>query len=151
EVAERGAERVDITLHPSQQAREAQPIQPSRPPEVAGRDAPPRASPGVPLYAKVAFGVGATGLAFGAVTGVAALSHVGSARKLCVGDSCDPAASHDIDAAKSFSHLSTIGFSIGLIGAAVGLVGVLTSRDTAPPPNVSASLTGAGGGVAGRF
>ncbi|MBK6696093.1 MAG: hypothetical protein IPG50_28365 [Myxococcales bacterium] len=154
-VTERSAQRVDLAMRALTSA--ATPVTRPLAAEPARAEATPSARPApeehaaVPLYAKVAFGVGAVGVGVGAVVGAMALSRVSRARELCVGNECDPAASNDIEASKSLSHVSTAAFAVGLVGASIGLVGLLTRSTAASSPRVEAYVNATGAGVAGSF
>ncbi|MFO0675791.1 MAG: hypothetical protein U0169_04615 [Polyangiaceae bacterium] len=159
-IAERANDKVDLALRPARPGAPA-PATASVPPVTNhGGDAPtiltttspppPDASdPGVPLYAKIAFGAGAAGLVAGTITGLMAISRVEAAKKSCDGNVCDPVAKPDAQAAATLSHVSTIGFAVGLVGAGVGVYGVLTRNPK--PSKVEAYFTGTGAFVSGRF
>lgn len=156
-VAESATANVDITLTPTGRAPTASPAEraPTPTPTPASASAAPRApsrerAP-IPLYAGVLVGVGAVGIGAGAVSGVLALSHASDAKKLCQSTSCDPAAGSDIDAAKTWSHVSTVAFAVGVVGAGVGLIGIMSRGEVDAPAKVDAYFTGTGGGIAGRF
>jgi hypothetical protein len=68
--------------------------------------------------------VGAAGIAAGAVAGILALSDAGSLRQLCANHTCANAsdfskASDIANRGKAETTISTVGFSVGLVGAAV--------------------------------
>jgi hypothetical protein len=85
----------------------------------------------------IGFGVGAAGLAVGSVAGALSLSKASSAKENCQGSSCTPAAQDDIDASKSLATVSNIGFGVAIVGAAVGVYGLLSSGG-APPERAPA-------------
>lgn len=153
-IAERATDEVEVTMRGSTVATDG-----PRPQEggVAPAPTPARDSAPVPLYAKVALGVGGVGLGVGAITGLMALARVNTAKKLCVGNDCDPAAAGDIDAANTLSHVSTVGFALGVVGAGVGLYGIFargpasTNAASRGGSTVHAYFTGTGGGLAGSF
>ena len=72
----------------------------------------------VPVY--VAFGIGGAGLVLGGVTGVLAMSKASD----CPNKVCPTQG--DLDSAKSMATISTIGFGVGIAGAAVGTILLLT-------------------------
>jgi hypothetical protein len=74
----------------------------------------------VPAF--VAFGVGAAGLATGAVTGAISLSKVSDLHNRCPSDRCGPAEQSEIDSTKTMGWVSTIGFAVGGAGVATGAV-----------------------------
>jgi hypothetical protein len=117
-------ERRDVTLTlgrdaPKAARTEPVPMAPQRP-----------RSAGAPVVAIVGFGAGAAGIAVGSVTGILSLVAADRAHDQCDGDACPPAASDDIDSAKSFGVVSTIAFGVAAVGIAVGVVSLLV-RDGA--------------------
>ncbi len=106
--------------------------------------------------AYVGFSVAAAGLILGGVTGGLALSHKNNATPSCDGNRCPPSVHDEVDSAKSMATISTIGFVVGGVGAAVGLAGLIW------PSSASASTQSArarihpvlyptGAGVVGCF
>src|SRR6478735_4923183 len=92
-------------------------VAPSTPPE------PTNQKSKAPVF--VAFGVAGAGLIVGGVTGALALSKASDCpNKVCESQS-------DLDSAKTMATISTIGFSVGVAGVAVGTILWLTgsSRD----------------------
>lgn len=132
---------VDIELRP-----EGAPAQP--PPEKPA-EAEPAAEPGSIVPAVVAFSIGGVGLGVGAVTGAIFLSQMGDLHDRCPEDRCDAAAQGDIDSAGTMGNVSTIGFGVGIAGAAVGVVllalrsdgGASTSASTPARAPGSVALT----------
>jgi hypothetical protein len=106
---------------------QATPIAPARP-----------RSGGVPLVSWIGFGVGTAGLAVGSVTGVMAVSREGEIAKRCAGTECGPEVASDLDAARSVATISTIGFIVAGVGAAVGVVGLFVGR----PSGAASGTTG---------
>jgi hypothetical protein len=70
----------------------------------------------------VGFGVGAAGLAVGTITGILALSQESDLESTCPNQVCGRDADGDLDAAYTMAHVSTVGFIVGGVGVAVGLV-----------------------------
>ncbi len=116
---------------------------------------PPQSPSHVPAY--IAFGVGVAGVGVGAVTGVLALGKKSSLDTAC-GPSktgCPSTSQSDIDSAKTFGTVSTIGFIVGGVGVAAGIVLLLTegssSNATATvgsvhvTPDIGAGFVGAHG------
>lgn len=112
------------------------------------------------------FGVAVIGIGVGAVTGIMSLTQTNELKKICPNDQCPPGKEGDIDSAKALGNISTAAFVVGGIGAAVGIVGLLTSggeKKEAPaarvprpasafaPENVRAVLGPSYVGVAGAF
>lgn len=111
----------------------AVPIAP--PPPVAG---PSRDN----TLAYVLLGVGGVGLITGTVTGFMAIGKKDSLD--CPDQQCPPAQHDQLDSAKTFATISTVGFGVGIASAAVGTVLLLTGSKTEAAP--SARL----GGVTAR-
>lgn len=109
----------------------APPTQATLPPP-APESAPAAGSGGNRTLAYVMLGVGGAGLITGSVTGLMAMSKKSSLD--CPDDKC-PAPEHDkLDSAKTLATVSTIGFGVGIAGAAVGVVLLLTGGKTEAPP-----------------
>lgn len=83
---------------------------------------------GIPLISWVGFGVGAAGLAVGSVTGVMAISQEGDIADRCTGKQCGTGVESDLDAARTVATVSTVGFIIAGVGAAVGVAGLFVGR-----------------------
>jgi hypothetical protein len=103
-----------------------------------------------PVYA--ALGVGAVGLAVGAIAGLAAGSKDATIAAECDGNKCPPTARGDIDSFHAVAALSTASYVVGAAGAVVGATLWLIA------PRASASATSAhlwiqpgSGGLAGTF
>jgi hypothetical protein len=108
---------------------------------------------GVSPLVYVGFGVGAAGLAVGGVAGAMSLSHAAEAKEFCTNDVCAPAASEDLEASKKWGNISTIGFAVGGVGVAIGVVGLLTSGGSERPSTASVEpvIGPRWTGVRGRF
>jgi hypothetical protein len=83
----------------------------------------------------VGFGVGGAGLVTGMVTGLLAMDSARGAKEHCDGDRCPGALRSEIegqvDTAKTWGTISTIGFAVGIVGIGVGVYGVLhPTRET---------------------
>jgi hypothetical protein len=103
-------------------------------PDATSDAAPPRQ--GLPRYLPwVAFGVGAAGLVAGGITGVLAMSKHSTLNDACPGGRCPPDKQGDLDSYHSLGTISTVGFAVGGVGAAAGLVLLLTrpKGESAPP------------------
>ena len=106
-VAEGAEETVSISVSPA--------AAPPPPP-------PHEVEEGSMVPALVAFGVGAAGLGVGSVTGILALSKASELKDQCDGNRCAAALETDRDAVDTLSTLSTIGFVVGGVGVATGVV-----------------------------
>ncbi len=125
---------------------------PSRPQETGSRSWTP------PV---VAFGLGAAGLIVGSVYGLRAISKNDASSGHCdASNACDPEGGSLRDEARSFATISTIGFGVGLAGAAAGtylwLRGAGQTRkeaSTRPKTGIAPLTTPGGAGLSmiGRF
>jgi hypothetical protein len=81
-------------------------------------------------YIYGAAGVGALGILVGSITGVAVLGKKGTIDDNCVDTSCNATGKEAADSAKTLGTVSTIGFSVGIVGLAAAAVLLFTE----PPP-----------------
>ncbi|HYQ04098.1 MAG TPA: PEGA domain-containing protein [Polyangiaceae bacterium] len=101
---------------------------------VSGTTGPNQATPPEPSGKKskvpaiVAFSIGGAGLIAGGITGGIAISKAGN----CPNKVCDTQS--DLDSAKSMATISTIGFSVGIAGVAVGTILLLTGGSSSEKP-----------------
>jgi hypothetical protein len=78
----------------------------------------------------LAYGLGASGIAVGTIFGIATLSKKADLDDQCPSpDKCPRTAQPDIDAANLNATISTIGFGVGIAGAALGTYLLLTNED----------------------
>jgi len=98
-------------------------------PTTSTTSAPPEPAPhknNTPAY--VAFGVGGAGILVGSVAGILALGKASDCpNKVCKTQS-------DLDSAKSMATISTVGFGVGIAGAALGTVLLLINNKPEAPP-----------------
>ncbi|MBW2456322.1 MAG: hypothetical protein JRI68_17515 [Deltaproteobacteria bacterium] len=74
----------------------------------------------------VGFGLGAVGLGLGAITGGMAASKSSDLEESCPNDQCPRSSTEeDLDAALTLADVSTVGFIVGGVCAAVGVVGLV--------------------------
>ncbi len=115
---------------PVQQATE-QPKPPADDDKKKPPPPPPESPSHVPAY--IAFGVGIVGVAVGSVTGVLALGKKSTLDTACgPSKSCPPTSQSDLDSAKTLGTISTVGFIVGGVGIAAGVVLFLTEGSSAP-------------------
>jgi len=83
----------------------------------------------------VSFGVGAVGIAVGSVFGLMTLNEKSDADKQCDAQTkvCNAQGKSKIDTATTYGWVSTAGFGVGIVGAALGTYFLLTT------PSASAS------------
>lgn len=98
-----------------------------------------KAKSGSVVPAIVAFGVGAAGLALGGATGVLELGKVKDLEKRCPNKMCPVDAQADLDKANQLATLSTVGFVVGGVGVAAGVV-LLVVRKKEPTTSSSGAL-----------
>jgi hypothetical protein len=91
---------------------------------------PARSSTSPLVY--IGFGVGGVGLLVGSASGLWSLKKVSDAEDRCDGDRCPPSAREDIDSARTFGTISTIGFAVAVAGAGVGVYGLLNPTKIQP-------------------
>lgn len=70
---------------------------------------------------RVALGLGAGALAFGAVAGVVALVQTDAIKDNCVGDRCLTTDRGRADTARTWANLATVGLGVGAVGVGTGL------------------------------
>ncbi len=100
-----------------------------------------------------AFSVGGAALAFGGILGALQLGKVKDLEKVCPNKTCPAAAQADLDSAKQFATLSTVGFAVGGAGIATGVV-LLLVRKKAEPSRAAIIVPWVGvrsAGIAGVF
>jgi hypothetical protein len=99
-----------------------------------------------PAYA--AFGVGTVGIGVGAVAGLVAMNAASTVKDSCPGGHCPT--SDGLDAAsrgRTMATVSTIGFGIGIAGAAIGTYLLLST----PNATTTATISPTGVAIQGRF
>ena len=124
------------------------------PPPPPVHDAPPPPRPASRLPAYVALGIGGVGLAVGATFGLLAIHGKSQLDGECTDKRCPAGAQADLDGTRRQAAVSSVGFGVGVVGAVVGGLLLLTlPTDTATTS--SARLTpvlGLGSiGVRGAF
>lgn len=108
---------------------------------------------GKPLFIGGAVVAGA-GLVLGSVTGIMSLSKTSSIKSNCAGNTCPPSQQSNIDSASSLATISTIGFVVGGVGAAAGVIGLLMWQGESKAPqaaSVSPWIGPTSAGVRGTF
>jgi hypothetical protein len=92
----------------------------------------------VPAF--LALGVGAVGVAVGSVFGIMALGTKSTLDSVCVDKKCgSPSSQSDIDALQTRALISNIGFGVGLVGVATGVVLMIASRGGEGPQRAAAA------------
>lgn len=104
-------------------------------------DAPPPAPPNrTAAYACWAFG--AVGLGVGIGFGLAAMSDKSDLDERCVDDRCPASSEDSLNLAKTKGNISTIGFGLGAVGAALGTVFYFTAGDDSPSRDTAKARSG---------
>ncbi len=105
----------------------------------------------------VAFGVGAVGLGVGGVTGALVLGKKSTIDGHCADVQCDSEGLKAADSAKTLGLVSTIGFAVGAVGVAAGVVLLVTGGSGRPTtrsglaPVIAVSDRGGAAGLGGSF
>jgi hypothetical protein len=111
-----------------------------------GKPEQPAPSGGPGFWPWVALGVGGAGLLAGGITGGLALGAHSSLQNKCGGGgsgTCPPSAQSDVDSYNMFGAISTVGFVVGGIGAAAGVVLLVLKPNlvsTSPAPASASGL-----------
>ncbi len=87
------------------------------------------ATGGVSPWTFVGFGVGGAGLLLGTITGIVTLTKMSTLKDECPDNACQPEYHEDVDSVTTLSHVSTVGFVVGGVGVAIGLVGLFALSD----------------------
>ena len=124
------------------------PGQPVSPPAPAGPS-----SSGSPIPAIVAFAAGGIGVAVGSVLGLMAAGKKSSLDQVCQSKNCPTSSQGDIDAMNTDATVSTVGFSVGLVGVGVGIVLLMVhpGEGSASPSSVGFTVRPGGLGLSGAF
>jgi hypothetical protein len=141
DLPEGAQERVAIELQPGTGAPPVAPIEPIA--AASGTNEPSTSAP-TPVEAEtgaststssltyIGFGLAGVGITAGAITGALAYSKTGTAKDQCLDNVCPSTAQSDIDSAKSMGTISTVSFAVGLVGAAVGVYGLMNPSEPEP-------------------
>ena len=125
-------------------------------PKRAGASAPvgdDKAAPsgGTSPLVYVGFGTAVAGVAVGSIFGIITLGKGSDAKDACPSGVCSSqSAVDDAKSGQTFGTISTIGFIVGGLGAAVGIYGLAWGKPTAST-SVAASVGPMGGGLRGTF
>ncbi|MGD0524658.1 MAG: hypothetical protein ABSE49_05925 [Polyangiaceae bacterium] len=150
DVAEGGSVNAPITLEKDPNAVVAPPVPPPVPPPVdshtsfapptpppAPAPPPPSSFPGYLPW--TVMGLGGAGLVLGAVAGGIAIGKHSDLAKVCGGGTCNTDQQSAVDSYHSMGTLSTVGFVVGGVGVAAGVVLLLVKPSA---PQVSPATTG---------
>jgi len=102
----------------------------AQPPPSPADDATAPTSHGVPVLAKVAFGVAIAGTVVGLYGGIQALSYEDSLNTECPGNRCTAGSTgaRDLDSAHNWANVATVSFIIGGAGLVTGIVDMFVER-----------------------
>ena len=89
------------------------------------------------------------------MTGLVSLDRAADARTSCGADTkaCDPAATADIDSARTYGWISTVSFALALAGGGLATYAFLSNKEPSAKsgPRVDVVMLPAGAGLTGRF
>jgi hypothetical protein len=99
----------------------------------------------------VGFGTALVGVAVGSIFGVMTLGKGSDAKTACPSGACtSQSAADDAKSGQTYGTISTIGFIVGGVGAAVGIYGLVWGKPSASA-SVAVSVGPMGGGLRGTF
>ena len=96
-------------------------------------------------------GIGVVGIGVGALTGLVALSDRNKLEKACTNGKCPPAQQSNVNAYNTMGTLSTVGFVVGGLALAGGVVLIVTAPKDPKAAFVSPYLAPGEAGLTGRF
>jgi hypothetical protein len=141
-LADGALDSVALTLEVDPNAPKTPLVAPTAPGTAPGAPPPEGTGPRNRLPAYVALGVGAVGLGVGAIFGIVALGKKSDLDSACSNKVCPSASQQDtIDSGKTFGTISTVGFVVGVVGAGVGTVLLLTGGSSSASSSSAASAT----------
>jgi hypothetical protein len=155
-VAVNGCAPGDPMCSPGRAATAATPTAASTPTATASAAPPP---PRNNTAAYVSFGAGGVGLVVGAIFGGMAIGTKGSLDSACVNKVCPSSKQSDISTLSTQTTVSSVGFGVGVAGAAVGLILLITNGGGSSEGHVTAErglhvtpvIGGNGLGLGGTF
>jgi hypothetical protein len=143
-VAEGETKRVELQVGPPASAVAVAPRAPTT--DRGGRD-----GAGTSPLVYVGFGAAIAGVAVGSITGVMAFGKASTASDECPNTvDCSPAGKDAVDSGRSLGTISTIGFVVAGVGAAVGVYGLVWGKPSSST-SVAVSFGPMGGGLRGTF
>jgi hypothetical protein len=99
----------------------------------------------------IGFGAAIAGVAVGGITGALAFGKASTAKAECPNvNDCSPKGTDAVDAGRTLGTLSTIGFIVAGVGAAVGVYGLVWGKPESSA-SVAVSVGPMGGGLRGTF
>ena len=115
--------------------------------------APATAGGGTSPLVYIGFGTAIAGVAVGAITGVLAFGKASTAKDGCPNvNDCSPAGMDAVNSGRTLGTISTIGFIVGGVGAAVGVYGLVWGKpSSSSSTSVAVSVGPMGGGLRGSF
>lgn len=99
----------------------------------------------------VGFGTAIVGLGVGTVTGIMTLSTASTLKDACRNGHCPSSSQSDLDSTSTSGTISTVGFIIGGVGLAVGVLGIVMSKHVSETTQTGLRLVPTGNGVGGTF
>jgi hypothetical protein len=117
---------------------------PSAPSTAPSPEQPAAKSGGRSILPWVAFGVGGAGLVVGPITGLVAVGDHSKLQSNCTNGTCGPSQQDNLNSYHSMGTLSTIGFVVAGVGAAAGVILLVTQpkgeNPSATPPATANGL-----------
>jgi hypothetical protein len=116
---------------------------PAGPVSLTGSSNAPEAAPSSKHSALpwVAFGIGGAGLIFGGITGLLAVGDHSTLANHCTNGTCPPSEDSNLSSYHTMGALSTVGFIVGGVGVAAGVV-LLVTQPKGEPSATPAAATG---------
>ncbi|MGO9836125.1 MAG: hypothetical protein ACLP1X_18135 [Polyangiaceae bacterium] len=116
---------------------------PAGPVSLTGSSTAPEATPSGKHSALpwVAFGIGGAGLIFGGITGLLAVGDHSTLANHCTNGTCPPSQDSNLSSYHTMGALSTVGFIVGGVGVAAGVV-LLVTQPKGEPSTTPATATG---------
>ena len=132
------------------------PPNPAMPPDSAAKqpmslDSGAKQSNSARTWGWVSVGVGATGLALGATTGIVLAAKHGSISSDCPNNKCERTFWSDAVTFNTLRYVSAVGFIVGGIGTAAGITLLATNPKQESKPRVGFWLTPTSAGAEGTF
>lgn len=140
EAADGGSREQRVTLAKGQKLRlelelpAPKPVDTTKPPsETTGIAPPTEPRSSGHGWTLAAFGLGAAGLATGAIAGALVLGKKGTIDTHCVDTTCDQTGLDAAHSSKTLGVVSTIGFGVGAAGIVLAFVLLATDKGASPP------------------
>ncbi len=150
-LSEKDVKEVELELVPAaaQGSGTATPRRTVTGPSLDGDDAGGERSGAANALVYGGFGLAATGVVVGGVTGLFAFSKAGDVKPQCENNVCDPSVASDLESTRTMATVSNIAFAAAAAGTLLGVVGLVLPRTRVATSAIL--LVPAGAGVRGTF